>query len=639
MSPRQQHGAPRRVPSRRRATAALLAVGLTAALAATVVPASAATSVGPAEAGDPPVVRDSSVTLSADQGALSYYRLSSLSSFSGQTHSIGGLAALCRGDVASGTNSSPRTTFTVTDPSGATVLTSVSPVVAADFASLAASPKGAVLKPQPAPGSSNYRGDFRRAAGDNTAHGFTSTLDLADRPAGVYTVTTTTQNMVKTGFGGCTIGTPGADGRSVVAGPQVSTQTFEYRPWQANFVDIFGKGKVSANVDPAEFTFSIGAKRSAIRLSGAANEQTFFALPTGAYALPSDPTTCATDALSCLPADARLCQPAEGCVPRLMVVNKPESEGDRDSLLGVFDLDTKAFIAHAKVGGTSRTLMSVGSANDAIYQDLLSQLSAGAAAQGVDLASILATEVTVGDGATETSLSLLNGLQIDPSTRGGVRISTGASTQAGVILDIYSSLRLSGGACVASSASSTSGPGRFARKEDNGYTVTRSDLVPSIPAVGALGSIAGGPIYHIAGTFKPDALVNTASAVVGVDTAGDEPNGYPVWIQPFVSSPMHVAKPRTMDFLGTATWSASETPVGQGCLVVDAMLGTGVAVYDNPLPVGLGTVFDPLTTASPEAQQLTDAVDAAVDQVVGSVGADPTVGALLTQLTGLLPLA
>lgn len=639
MSIRPPFGAPRRAHSRRRATAALLAAGLTAALAATMVPAGAATVVGPAEAGDPPVVRDSSVTLAADQGALSYYRLSSFSSFTGQTHSIGGLTTLCRGDVPGGTDSSPRTTFTVTGPSGETVLTSVSPVVASDLASLVASPKGAVLKPQPAPSSTNYRGDFRPVSGDNTAHGFTSTLDLANRPAGVYTVTTTTQNMVKTGLGGCTVGTPGADGRSVIAGPQVSTQTFEYRPWQAEFVDIFGKGKVSANTDPAEFTFSIGAKRSAVRLSGAANEQTFFALPTGAYSLPSDPTTCATDAASCLPADASLCRPADGCVPRLMVINKPETDGDRDSLLGVFDLDTKAFIAHAKVGGTSRTLMSVGTANDAIYQDLLTQLSAGAAAQGIDLASILATEVTVGDGTSETSLSLLNGLQIDPSTRGGVRISTGASTQAGVILHIHSSLRLSGGACVANSAGSTTGSDRFVRNEDNGYTVTRSDLLPNVPAVGALGAIAGGPVYHIAGTFDADALVNTASSVVGVDTASDEPNGYPVWIQPFVSSPMHVTTPRTMDFLGTATWSASETPVGQGCLVVDAMLGTGVAVYDNPLPVGLGTVFDPLTTASPEAQQLTDAVDAAVDQVVGSVAADPTVGALLTQLTGLLPLS
>ena len=637
MSHHPSHRAPRGALPRR-AAATLVAVGLGLTAVAAVPPASAVTSVDPVEAGSPPVVRDFSVTLKADLGALSYYRLSTLSSFTAQTHSLGGLTAVCRGDVAGGTNSSPRTTFTVTAPGGATVLTSVSPVVASDLASLLASPKGAPLSPQPAPAAANYRGDFRAAANDNTVHGFSTKLDLTGKPAGVYTVTTTTQNMFKTGLGTCGIGKPGPDGKTVVTGPEVSTQTFEYRPWSATFVDVLGAGKVSANTTPAEFTFSVGSKKSAIYAGDV--DQTFYALPSGTLALPSDPSTCTADLASCLPPTAVPCKPASGCVPRLMVVNKPDRTGDPDTLIGVFDLDTKAFIAYARVGGSVRTLMSLGTANDSLYGDLLAQLTSGAAAQGVDLASILATKVTVGDGAHETSLSLLNGLQIDPSSgKGGVRISTGATAHAGVVLDVYSSLRLAGGPCVANTASSATAPGRFTRKEDNGYTVTKSDLLPKVPAVGPLGAIAGGPVYHVTGTFKPDALVNTASAVIGVDTATNEPNGYPVWIQPFISSPMHVAKPKTMDFVGTATWSASETPVAQGCLVVDFMLGTGVAVYDNPLPVGLGTILDPLATPSPEAQQLTDAVTNVVDQVTGKITADPTVSALLTQITDLLPLA
>jgi len=321
-----------------------------------------------------------------------------------------------------------------------------------------------------------------------------------------------------------------------------------------------------------------------------------------------------------------------------MFINRPFST-DPVGIVGVFDLDTKAFIAQVKINGTVRTLMSTGTTTDAYYHDLLDQLSAGAAAKGIDLASILATEVRVSNGTQVLRLSLLNGLQIDPTTsHGGIQISSNSTAQAGVLLDVYSSLRLDGGACVANSASSSTEPGRYTRHEDNGYNVTKSDLLPAVPAVGPLAALVGGPLYHITGTFKSNALVNTASAVIGVDTAADEPHGYPIWISPFLS-PIHTAKPTTLDFLGTATWSASESPILQGCLVVDFMLGAGVAVYNNPLPVGLGTIFDPLAQPTPAAEQLTDAVNDAVNQVVGQATSNPTVNSLLTQVTALLPLA
>ncbi|MEV7396695.1 hypothetical protein [Aeromicrobium sp. NPDC092404] len=624
----------------RRLPVALLAGALTAALATAITPsANAATSVTPTEPGTPPVVRESSVALKVDQGALSYYRTFSSQAFTPQTHLATVIGAtVCRGDLPTGTNNSPRTTLTVTAPDGSTVLTSRSPVRATDLASLGASPKGAPLNPQPAPAATNYRGDFPTTDA-NTSHGFSDTVDLKGKPAGIYTVTTSTQHMVRT-LSTCSIGRPGPDGKSVISGPEVTTQTFEYRPWQVDFVDILGKGRVSANTNPAEFTFSIGSKKSAVHARNDDNEQRFYTLPDGNFALPSDPAECVADVESCLPVQARDCEPALGCVPRLMTINKHETAADKDVLMGVFDLDTKAFIAAVRIDGTSRTLMSVGTANDAVYDDLLKQLSAAAAEQGIDLAKILATEVSVDNQDQRLSLSLLNGLQLDrTSGKGGIRISSDATAQAGIVLDIYSSLRLSGGACVANSASSTTEPKRYTRKEDNGYNVTKTDLLPRVPTAGPLGALAGGPVYHVTGKFSSNALVNTASAVVGVDTATDEPNGYPVWIQPFVSSPMHVAKPRTMDFLGTGTWSASETPIGQGCLVVDLLVGTGVAVYNNPLPVGLGTIFDPLATPSPEAQKLTDAVSDAADSVVATVTADPTVSSLLTQLTDLLPLA
>ena len=132
---------------------------------------------------------------------------------------------------------------------------------------------------------------------------------------------------------------------------------------------------------------------------------------------------------------------------------------------------------------------------------------------------------------------------------------------------------------------------------------------------------------------------NTASALVGVDTATDEPNGYPVWISPFLSGGIHVATPKTMDFVGTATWSASESSLGTaGCLVVDLMAGTGVAVFNNPLPVGLGTLIDLVGEPNPAALQLSEAVDTALTDVIGAVASTPLIDSVLGTLLDALSL-
>jgi hypothetical protein len=63
-----------------------------------------------------------------------------------------------------------------------------------------------------------------------------------------------------------------------------------------------------------------------------------------------------------------------------------------------------------------------------------------------------------------------------------------------------------------------------------------------------------------------------------------------------------------------------------------------VALFNNPLPVGLGTIFDPLAKPTPAAEQLTDKVSDLLDDVAGQAISNPTV-ALLDQLTAALPLA
>lgn len=596
------------------------------------------TSVSPTEPGSPPVVRDGSVNITVDVAAMGYFRTTATSAINPvAAASYLSNTTTCKGDNPAGTNSSPRTIVEVKDPNGVTVLTKTSPARNIGLAGFFTSPTNQPLSPQPVPGNSNYLGDFP----GTTYHGMSMTLNLNGLPSGTYTVTTTNRNMVKTGNNGpCVIGTPGTINTTLVPGDVVETDTFAYRPWQYKFTDVLGNGVVQANASPAEASVRIGSDSSGVL----AGKQKFYALD-GDFALPTDPEACAEDPNSCLPAAAQPCNPDLGCTPRLMITQYPNVMvgGKANHLQGIFDLKTKAFIANAAVNGHQRLLMSLGP-NDAYYHNLLTSLNAKLAPKGVDLAALLATQVLVGGPTNTLTLSLLNGLQVDPTgTGGGVSIRSAGTVQAGVLLDIYAHLRTSGAGCVTNTASSANGDRRFTPNEDAGYNVRTSDLLPSVPAVGPLAAIVGGPIFSIEGDFvgATTPLINTASAVIGVDTASGEPNGYPVWVEPFLSSPTHVASPKRMDFLGTATWSASETPVipGLGCLSVNFMLGTGVAIFDNPVRVGFDELVNVATKPNPTVRAVITAVDAATNQALADVTANPTVAALLEQVVGSLPLS
>jgi hypothetical protein len=627
------HFVPR--PRARKGKGAVAIVTLIATLSGLVVTAGAVTTRNPSG----PVVRDDTMTIDVNPGGLAYSQSSSSANYTATAPFL----TPCKGDNPSGTNNSPRSRVVVTGPSGV-VLDQLSPARNVTIAgALGGYP---ILDPQPAPANGNYRGGVP-ASGSTPSKGWSTTLNLAGKPAGTYTITTTTQNMVRTGaLGACTIGTPnrnssGALTNTSTPGLVTETETFEYRPWAYVFTDIFGGGKVSMNINPAEFQQVVSGVTGAIHDSAAYTQ--FFAVPSGDFVpLPSDPNECAGNPSSCLPPNASLCDPGAGCQPRIAIVHFHGHP--TEALNGFFDLETGAFIARTEIQPNQRLMVSLGRDGDAVLRDLLAQLSQGAAQLGIDLPTLLATTVRVRLGATEIRLSLLNGLQIAATPNGapsGVQIVSDFTVQAGLILDIYANLDLTK-PCVATAGDSdpnTPAPDRYAPLRDVGYTVERSDFLPDVPRVGPLGALVGGPIYHITGDFVGSGtpLVNTAMAVIGADTAADEPNGLPVWIEPFISSPTHVTAPRTMDFLGTATWSASETPVSTiGCTTIDFMLGAGVALYNNPLPIGFGTlpIWDP---TSPEIAALIDTIDAAVQQLVGDVAANPTVAELLEQVTALLP--
>ena len=623
--------------------------------AAFLVPgAGANTTVSGGDAGSsPPVIRGNSTTITSDSGALMYYRSGSATAINNNTVAFAAQNAAflqglhitthaCVGDIPpttpppasapnNGGNNSPRQIITVKDPSNTVITTQVSPVRDLGTFVTTAPPKN----PQPAPAVGNYRGDIPGTGG---TRGMSFTLDLTGRPSGTYTVTTTSYNMTKsdiTGTGAaqgpCVVGVPDTTGKLVVPGPVSTSTTFDYRPWQNTFVDVFGAGKIFANTSPREFQFSFGNTNSDIQ-SGDNGIMRLYTFPsTDPFLLPTGPE-CTADPVSCLPSAAQPCDPDTGCVPRIMTINAIDGA---QKLQGTFDLQTKAFIARANMGGVSKLLVSTGTDNDALIGQLLAKLVADAAKKGIDLQSLLNTKVRLANGHNELDITLLQGLQLAPSSANGVQIVSDTTVQAGLILDVYIDLRV-GTSCTSSSASNTSTPPRFTSTAGYGYTVQKSDILPAIPSVGPLGAIASGPIFHITGKFADAPLANLASAVIGIDSAADEPNGYPVWVEPFLSAG-HVNSPKTMDFLGTATWSASQTNLGVACLISDTMLGTGVALYNNPLPVGFGTLLSKLYQPSTASQKLLDKINAAVQTVVDTAGTNPTVAALLEQLLGALP--
>jgi len=641
---------------RSRTRAAKIAAGALAATALAIIgPATATTTVSGGDAGtNPPVIRNDSTVVTSSQGALTYFRsgtfaqgTNNVNNIAYAPQSLNGMKGLalanraCRGDNG-GLNPTPTQVITVTDPNGAVVGTMTSAI-----RDITLFGNGAPYPTQPVPGPTNYRGDFQPAIASS---GMSLPISLAGKPSGTYKVTTVTNNVtrqISTGTGGslgpCVVGVPNpaTANKTVITGAVTDVTTFEYRPWQEQFTDAFGNGTVQANVTPRENKFKVGTASTPI-YAGTPQNTTFYTLPNGAdYALPSDPSACAADPASCLPSTAVKCEPGPGCLPRLMIINEPigKEPTTPNGLVGVFDLDTQAFIALAKVNGVQRVLSSLGTDLDAQYHDTLVKFANNAAAHGVNLNTLLATKVKVSNGQYTTSLSLLNALQIDPSTaHGGIQISSDSTAQAGLILGIYADIVPS--ACTNRTATNTSVPARFTPAVPYGWTVEKSDVLPNVPAAGPLGTIAGGPLFHITGKMRTPAqgsLIDTYSSVLGLDSAANEPNGYPVWLEPFVAAGA-VSSPNTFEFLGTATWSASESNVLGSCLVVDFMLGTGVAIYNNPLPVSLGTLFGPLYQPSPAGEQLNNAINAAIQQATDPVTTNPTVAALLEQLLGALPV-
>ncbi|HET9773289.1 MAG TPA: hypothetical protein VFS16_20525, partial [Acidimicrobiia bacterium] len=153
----------------RRGVAILTALALAAGLAG-LTSATAATTVasGETNGANQPVVRDDSTTLTVDTGGRIFSRLTGSANFAAQSTLAGIAVTGCLGDNPAGTDRSPRSRLVVTDPSGDTVLDQTSP--ARNLLTGA---------PSPTPNNTNYLGGP-----------WSTSVSLAGRPAGVYTVDT-----------------------------------------------------------------------------------------------------------------------------------------------------------------------------------------------------------------------------------------------------------------------------------------------------------------------------------------------------------------------------------------------------------------------------------------------------------------
>ena len=648
--------------------ALVMLAGLLAGLVALNTSAGADTTVQPSGPGQvlpgaEYLVRDSQATVDVTPGAFMYSRSSSTSNFSATSPALGAL--VCRGDTGpinalGNGNTSPRTEVTVTGPSGFSPVTFLSPSREVGITS------GPFQTPEPyqplanqANGPNNWRGGVPPTNSSNTVLGpttavpnpglgFQETLDLAGAPAGLYTVTTVHKDIVRTGtFGQCTLGYPNQTGfgsqtpipiptfgNTFTAGNRTVVHKFEYRPWQYEFRDVLGNGGVNFNITPvAESQFSIVPENGPRKFSSIkAGGMRFYELPIELHVpLPSNPLDCIPDLAGCLPSVAFECDPGdEGCDPRLVWIDRYEADGER--LVGLFDLETGAYIAYTATGGSRVYQFSLGTELDELYHTTLDQLAEKADSLGIDLPTILGTKVILRNGMNQLSLSLLNGLQFDPSELpGGIEIVTDFGVQAGIMIHTYA--QATDTPCAAREASSEDGDTSWTRSVPVGYDVGSVPLtIPQLEAPGVPLPI-GGQVFLIEGSMTGVGTNSATVALLGadVDSPGPDYSSIPLWVLP-TDALLRSHSPRHFEYLGTAAWSTSEEPGEDGgCLSSGGFTGIGVMI-DNPL-VRLPIAQLLAKVDNPTVNHLLAQITAAVVEAGAPVLENPTIADLLETLT------
>lgn len=481
----------------------------------------------------------------------------------------------------------------------------------------------------------------------NATGPYTATWDTTGADPGLYRIVSTANDRAKIGTGTNSTCTP--DTNTVL-----SDFTVEYRPWQhQNFNDLLGHGKVRMNTNPREFQFTVDGSTSAV-IAATPAEMKYYAAPTGLPTLPADPTVCATEPATCLPGNVTVCEPSDGCVPRLVLINRKGT----DRLEGLFDLDTGAFVASATTGGKYRLLVSAGTELDAYLSDLIAESAAnGSTITGLNLAALLNTNVKIDalaqSGVMQTyEIGILKGLQVTKT------LSTPEGFNS---INIDAPYTINAGFTTHTVAAHTY-PATAPDPSEN--VVTKSLLVPNVPtlfssSLGSLGSIdvvapvpvpapvstitgpvllvGGGPLVNIRSTYPNGTGKHTAGASStgpSLDTAGGAPKrGLPAWVPGFDKATLADKGP--MDFVGHAAIFLELPEINLLGTILDLgsiLIGQGVTVYgESPLPA-LGTLPLLWDTDNPAAAQLNEVTSGLALDLL----ANPAVGQVLTAALSLL---
>ncbi len=470
--------------------------------------------------------------------------------------------------------------------------------------------------------------------GSNNNGPFTAPWNTATAQPGMYRIISTATDVTRANSSAQCIGTTSV----------LSDFTVEYRPWQAIFNDILGTGAVKLNASPKEAQWKVKGKNSPlVTYPNATGNMHLFAAPSASLLdLPEDPSDCLADPMGCLPADAILCNGP--CVPRFVVTGYADGLG-ANSLTGVFDLKTKAFIALARAGGTSRVLLSLGPNLDAFVNSFMGKLIQGLSnGSGVHLPSILATTVRVrlfndpiAERSTEIEVSLAELLTISRDAGNGpngVNVLAPFSLGIGQIIHSYSYAQ----------------PASFCGTY-TGYKVTASQLVPTLPpaivplAPPLLVIFAGGQLKHIDGDYPKGTGSHAAGpTIVGpeIDTAPDASTGLPLWLP--VANAAGTIADSDIDFVGWGAGAGGEVRVPpipfilpQGaCIGLGAMLGTGVALFGDK-PLSLKTLPLLWNEQNPKVVELINKINSYTSNALANPQVQAALGAILALIAQNTP--
>lgn len=559
---RGRHVAPDALGNRRRSrrgrfAVAALAIAIGTTGLAEVVGAD--TTVSPSDQSDgATVVRDQEVTINVSVGGRRWHRSSGTANYA-----PAGVGAVCKDAT------SPFSAVEVKGPGGDVVFSAGSPTTVTLGAGWRGGP-------------------------------WSTTLDLTDQPPGEYTVTTTISNRLGQGLLGAlltscpTVGTPtgvvngtGTPMNTSIAGVQTETTTFVYRPWQHVFRDFFAGGSVSFNTAPEEFTFAVnGHSAPVVKEAEGAEAVQVYSLPSSTFFTPpADPAGCVADPAGCLPPSAVPCD-GPGCTPRLAVINWQNAT---DGIFGIFDLDTRAFVALADVGDDQRVLASGGAVADDLLRTTYDGAVESAAQLGINLPQLLAQPVTLrafANGRTTTiTVSLLEGLSF-------VTRPTATPASGSLVLGAGLIVHVGTWSGVPTQADGTSG---------YGYTVQEAGILPAIPSglpAPANLLLTGGKVRHVVGKVPADG--GTHIIAIGAST---EPStglliplplpegvpaldiaGFPATVGPVTG--LGTGTDSGVEFIGDdLTVLQFELCLGGTCLVgFGTIIGSGVALFPgNPL--------------------------------------------------------